>query len=488
MDVKGNKVTVVGLGQTALAAVRLLLREGARPFVTDSSDGPKQTKLRETLEAWDVPCELGGHTHAAFDGAALVIPSPGVPPNAEAIERARAAGAEVVGEMEFAFAYCRSSILAVTGTNGKTTVTELLTALIGACGRHVQLAGNNACPFSAAVMLEPPPEFTVLEVSSYQLETARTFRPWVAAVLNVTPDHLTRHRSIEAYAELKARIFANQRAGDVAVVNYDDPLVRPMADRAQAAVWPFSQQARLPAGLWCDGETIRLGDEALAHVSDTQLRGRHNIQNVLCALSAMRAGGFDWPATLEGLRAFRGVEHRIEYVAEIDGVAFYNDSKSTNVESLRVALESFDGPVVLIAGGRGKGSDYAVLEALIRERVPKMVVLGEDAPKLEQAFATVTDVELVKDMASAVTRTLAAARPGDVVLLSPACASFDMYENFEHRGRVFKQCVHAYAAQHKEKGTRHHETRGNGGIGRRDGARAYRRSGRVQRQRRQKER
>ena len=452
MDVKGKKVTVVGLGETALAAVRLLLREGARPFVTDSSDGPKQRKLREALEAWDVPCELGGHTDAAFDGAALVIPSPGVPPDVEAIERARAAGADVVGEMEFAFPYCRSRLLAVTGTNGKTTVTELLTALIGACGRRVQLAGNNACPFSAAVMLEPPPEFFVLEVSSYQLETARTFRPWVAAVLNVTPDHLARHRSLEAYAAVKACIFANQRHGDVAVVNYDDPLVRPMAGGSQAAVWPFSQQTRLDSGLWCDGETIRLGDEAVAQVTDTRLRGRHNIENVLCALTGMRAGGFDWAATLEGLRAFKGVEHRIEYVAKIDGAAFYNDSKSTNVESLRVALESFDGPVVLIAGGQGKGSDYAVLEGLVRERVRKILVLGEDAPKLEQAFAAFVDVERVEDMASAVTRAAAAARPGDVVLLSPACASFDMYENFEHRGRVFKECVRVNAVHHKEKG------------------------------------
>jgi len=452
MDVKGKKVTVVGLGETALAVVRLLLREGARPFVTDLSDGPKQSKLREALEASDVRCELGGHSRAAFDGAALVIPSPGVPPDVEAIERARAAGADVIGEMEFAFAYSRSRLLAVTGTNGKTTVTELLTALIGACGHRVRLAGNNAYPFSAAVMIEPPPEFIVLEVSSYQLETARSFRPWVAAVLNVTPDHLARHRSIEAYAAVKARVFAKQRAGDVAVVNYDDPLVRPMADGSQASVWPFSQKTRLDSGLWCDGETIRLGNEAVAHVADIQLRGRHNIENVLCALSAMRAGGFDWLATIEGLRAFKGVEHRIEYVAESGGVAFYNDSKSTNVESLRVALESLDGPVVLIAGGRGKGSDYAVLEGLVRERVRKMLVLGEDAPKLEQAFAMVSDVERVKDMASAVARATAAARPGDVVLLSPGCASFDMYENFEHRGRVFKECVRVIALHHKDNG------------------------------------
>jgi len=441
MDVKGKKVAVVGMGETCLALVRLLLRERAHPFVTEAGDNPKIAARRAELEALGVSCEVGGHTDAAFRDAALIIPSPGVPPSIEHVRRAAARGAEVVGEIEFAFPFCRSRILAVTGTNGKTTTTELLRTLVEACGHFVALAGNNAFPFSAAVTLDPQPEFVVLEVSSYQLETAHRFRPWIGAVLNVTPDHLARHGDLDGYAAVKARMFANLQPGDAAVVNHDDPLVRGMAAGSPASVWPFSLEARIENGLWLDGDAIRHGDEVAARVSDTTLPGRHNLQNVLCALTMMRAGGFNWPKTLEGLRAFRGVEHRIEHVARLNDVDFYNDSKSTNIDSLKVALESFDRPIVLIAGGEGKGSDYRVLRDLVRKHVGRMVTIGLDAPKLEDAFGDLVTAERAADMQDAVDRAERAAAAGDVVLLSPACASFDMFDNFEHRGRVFKECV-----------------------------------------------
>jgi UDP-N-acetylmuramoylalanine--D-glutamate ligase len=452
MDVKGKKVMVVGMGRTAEALVRLLLREGADPFVTEIRDDLKIADTRETFDGLGVPYEVGGHTPAAFENAALVVPSPGVSPRMDVIRRAREYGAELTGEMEFAFPFCRSRILAVTGTNGKTTTTELLHALIQACGRSVLLAGNNAFPFSAAVLVDPAPEFIVLEVSSYQLETARRFRPWIAAVLNVSPDHLARHGALEDYAAIKARIFANQRSGDAAVVNYDDPLVLDMAAGTEAAVWPFSLRTRLAHGLWLNGESICFGDAAVAHRSDTRLPGRHNLENVLCALSMMRAGGFDWSGTIIGLRRFQGVEHRIEHVATVGDVAFFNDSKSTNIDSLKVALESFEAPLVLIAGGQGKGSDYRVLRDLVRGRVRKLIVLGEDAPKLEEAFSDLVSTERATDMADAVNRAAAASRAGDVVLLSPACASFDMYDNFEHRGRVFKESVRNYARRKSGEG------------------------------------
>ncbi|NIA15713.1 MAG: UDP-N-acetylmuramoyl-L-alanine--D-glutamate ligase [Nitrospiraceae bacterium] len=444
MDVAGERVAVVGLGATAAAVARLLLREGARPFVTDSADSPKNAACAAELEALGVPYEVGGHTPAAFEDASLVIPSPGVPPGIEAIRRAREAGARVAGEMEFAFPYCRSRIVAVTGTNGKTTTTELLRALIESCGHSVLLAGNNDRPFSAAVLAEPASEYLVLEVSSYQLETACEFHPWAAAVLNVTPDHLARHGDLDTYAALKARIFANQREGDVAAINWDDPRVRGMAGGSPATVCPFSLDTRMEAGMWLDGDALRFGNETVARVSDTKLPGRHNLQNVLCALSLMRAGGFDWEAALAGLRTFEGVEHRIEFVAEIDGVPFYNDSKSTNIDSLKVALESFDQPIVLIAGGEGKGSDYGVLRNLVSKHVCTLVTLGEDAPAFEEAFGGVTATQRASDMDDAVRRAAEAAQPGTVVLLSPACASFDMYDNFEHRGHVFKQAVRDY--------------------------------------------
>jgi UDP-N-acetylmuramoylalanine--D-glutamate ligase len=446
VDVDGKKVTVVGLGRTAVATVRLLLREGAQPFVTDSADGAKQQRWRTELDTLGVPYELGGHTDAAFDGADLVIPSPGVPPTLPCIEAAIERGVDMIGEMAFAFPYCRSRVLAVTGTNGKTTTTELLRFLLESCGHSVILAGNNDSPFSEAVLVDPAPEFIVLEVSSYQLETSRGFRPWMAAVLNITPDHLERHGDLNGYTAVKSRIFANQGPDDVAVINVDDPRVAAMAQECRAAVWPFSLESRPEAGLWLNGHAISHGGQPVADVSDTPLQGRHNLQNVLCALTMMRAGGFDWAKTLSGLREFRGVEHRIEYVATVDGIAFYNDSKSTNVDSLKVAIESFTVPVVLIAGGRGKGSDYGVLRDDVHRHVRRLVTLGEDAPAIEAAFGEVVAFERAGDMADAVTRAAAGAEAGDAVLLSPGCASFDMYENFEERGRDFKRLVSEYAA------------------------------------------
>lgn len=446
MDIRGKKVTVVGLGQTAVSLTELLLSQGACPFVTDHAENEKQRPWRDALEKLNVPCETGGHTDAAFDGASLVIPSPGVPPGIAPIVQAVSAGAEVLGEMEFASRYCRSRVLAVTGTNGKTTTTELLRCLVESAGHSVVLAGNNAFPFSAAVQIEPVPEYIVLEVSSYQLETAKTFRPYMAAVLNVTPDHFARHKTLENYADVKASIFAHQRAGDIAVVNYDDPLVRNMANGSQADIWPFSLESHLSFGVWLDGDIFRFGKEAVATINDTLLRGRHNLQNVACALSMMRAGEFDWAGVLEGLRRFKGVEHRIEYVTTIDGVAYFNDSKSTNIDSLKVALEAFDVPVVLIAGGQGKGADYRVLSELMRRHVRKMITLGEDAPKLEEAFGGTIAFERATDMADAVKCAALAAQAGDAILLSPACASFDMYNSFEHRGAVFKEAVGTFAA------------------------------------------
>ena len=446
LDVEGQKVTIVGLGATAVAVARLLLREGAHPFVTDAADSPKSAACRADLEALGVPYEVGGHTPAAFADAALIIPSPGVPPGIEPIRRARDAGLRVAGEMEFAFPYCRSRILAASGTNGKTTTTELLRVLIESCGHSVSLAGNNDRPFSTAVLADPAPEYVVLEVSSYQLETAHDFHPWAAAVLNVTSDHLARHGDLDTYAMVKSGIFANQVAGDVAAINWDDPRVRHMAEGSPATVCAFSLDTRMDAGMWLDGDTLRFGDEVVAQTADTRLPGRHNLQNVLCALSLMRAGGFDGAGTLAGLRAFEGVEHRIEFVTEIDGVPFYNDSKSTNIDSLKVALESFDQPIVLIAGGEGKGSDYGPLRDLVAGHVSALVTLGKDAPAFEAAFGAVTATQRASDMDDAVRRAAQAAEPGNIVLLSPACASFDLYNNFEHRGRVFKQAVRDYHA------------------------------------------
>ncbi len=440
MDLQGKRVTVVGMGRTSVALARLLVREGACPFVTEENASAKLEPFKAELEALGVSFETGGHTEAAFADAALVIPSPGVSPNLAPIRAAVERGAELMGEMELASRYCAAPIIAVTGTNGKTTTTELLRSLIAGCGYRVTLAGNNALPFSAAVLEPGQPDYVVLEVSSYQLETIKAFRPWIGCVLNVTPDHLARHGTVENYAAAKSRMFENQGAGDVAVVNHDDAFAREMGCGGPLRL-PFSLKERISDGLWIDQGLIRHGDAIIAKTSDTILPGRHNLENVLAALAAMRAGGFDGEKTLEQLRVFRGVEHRIEWVGEWDGVTWYNDSKSTNLDSLRVALESFDRPVVLIAGGEGKGGDYGILRELVAEHVVEVITIGQDAPLIEAAFRDAVPVRRAPDMEDAVLRARAAARPGQAVLLSPGCASFDMFDDFEHRGRVFKDCV-----------------------------------------------
>ena len=443
MDVKNKKVTVAGLGRTSLALVRLLLREGAMPYVTDASNIAALQPLKEELEELGVPYECGGHSARAFGGAALVIPSPGVPPAIEPIRRAVAAGARCISEMEFAYAYCRSKIIAVTGTNGKTTTTELIRSMLEACGRTVLLAGNNASPFSEAVMVDPAPEYIVLEVSSYQLELIETFHPWIGVLLNVSEDHLARHRTMELYAAAKAKLFAHQIPGEFAIVNADDPVCRRIAETLGPQVLRFSLSQQLDAGLWLDGDDIRNGGDAVAEARDTRLPGRHNLENALAALTAMSAGGFDWAAVLEGLRSFEGVEHRLERVASIDGVDYINDSKSTNLDSLKVALESFDAPVVLIAGGRGKGGDYAELRGTVAERVSTLITIGEDASRIEEAFAGAIPALRATGMDDAVAKAAEVAPEGGTVLLSPACASFDMYSDFEERGRDFKRAVNA---------------------------------------------
>jgi len=445
VDVQGKKVTVVGIGRTAVSLARLLIREGAEPFLTDAKSALELADYTIELDAMGVPYETGGHTDRAFDRAAVVVPSPGVPPALECIRRAQESGAEVISELEFSFPHCKSRILAVTGTNGKTTTTELLRHLVGACGHDVVLAGNNNTPFSTAVLNDSQPPFIVLEISSYQLELIQTFRPWIATVLNISPDHLARHGSVEAYAAAKARIFACQDETDSAAINVDDPVVRAMEKSARATLWHYSLLEKVERGLWLRGDAIYLGDLHVADTSDTLLPGRHNLQNVLAALTMLYAGGFDWDDTIAGLRTFRGVEHRIEYVMTIEDVDYFNDSKSTNIDSLRVALESFTKPVVLIAGGRGKGADYAPLRALVQKHVKHLVCIGEDTTLLETAFGDIVTHARASSMADAVAAAAESAKPGDAVLLSPACASFDMFNNFEHRGTVFKESVRRHA-------------------------------------------
>lgn len=447
MDLRDKKAVVAGMGRSAMAAVRLLLREGAVPVVSDCKDAESLAEHCGVLAELGVSYETGGHSDAFFGDADLAVISPGVPASIGPLSALRARGVPVISELELGWRFCGSQVLAVTGTNGKTTTTELLKAMLTACGHTVGLAGNNDLPLSQAVLEEPAPKYMVLEVSSYQLEAVERFHPWIAAVLNVTPDHLGRHGTMETYAETKARIFAQQTWGDTGVVNLDDPYVAKMALPETARRVGFSLSQWSVDGLWQDGKHFLAGDKVVGELADNPLPGAHNLSNVLAALAMMRAGGFDRDGVLRGLRTFQGVEHRIEFTGEYEGVAYYNDSKSTNIDSLRVALESFGCPIVLIAGGRGKGSSYDGLRDLVKQHVARLVTLGEDAALMEQAFGDLAPYQRAESMAEAVALARAGAQPGQAVLLSPGCASFDMYRNFEERGRHFKACVRELFAQ-----------------------------------------
>jgi len=431
------------MGRSTTAAARLLLHRGARPFITESADGPKIDPWRAQCLEMGVPFEVGGHSMDAFEGAEMVITSPVVPVAADFLAPMRVRGIPIIGELELAARFCRSRIIALTGTNGKTTATELLRAMIAACGHTVDLAGNNDRPLSLVALPDEQPEFVVVEASSYQLETADTFHPWIAAVLNVTPDHLKRHGTMEGYAAAKAHIFRRQGPGDIAVVNADDSFTRAMEAPADVERIEFSLSREAPVDAWMADDGFYLRGGRIAKTGDNPLPGRHNAENVLCALAMLAAGGFDRAGLAAGLRAFQGVEHRIEHVLQDNGVDWYNDSKSTNVDSLRVALESFARPIVLIAGGQAKESDYRVIRDLFAVHVKHMVAIGDDAPKFADAYGDLSPWERAADMDDAVARARRAAAAGDVVLLSPGCASFDWYGNFEERGRDFKRAVHA---------------------------------------------
>ncbi len=445
MELEGKRITLVGLGRSSVAAARLVIRHGATPFITEQGDNRALAPWLEQCRHYAIPFETGGHSDSAFSRPDMIVLSPGVPLEAACLEQARRRRIAMMGELELAWRFCRAKALAVTGTNGKTTVCTLVHAMLTACGHTVALAGNNDTPLSRVVMDDMQPDYVVLEVSSYQLETTDRFHPCIAAVLNITPDHLGRHGSMDNYAAMKARLFQNLEIGDATIRNADDTLVMALPVPETPTHYYFSLRCPAPNTWYVDDSAVFFGERQVAWCADNPLPGEHNMANVLAAMAMMHAGGFDLDAVVGALRAFPGVEHRIERVMSLDGVDYYNDSKSTNVDSLRVALESFTRPIVLIAGGRGKGSDYRTLRPLVTARVKRLIVFGEDGPQLESAYSDCVPVECAASMMDAVRRARRACTPGDVALLSPACASFDMYDNFEARGKDFKDCLRRLA-------------------------------------------
>jgi UDP-N-acetylmuramoylalanine--D-glutamate ligase len=433
-----------------VAAARLLAQAGARVVATDTKSVDALGDEVRQLSADGVTLQVGAVHADAARQAELVVVSPGVPLDSPQVAPARAAGVPVVGELELAWRVMESETLAITGTNGKTTTTALTGALLAEQARPVLVGGNIGTPLAVHALSFPPDGLVVCEVSSFQLETIDTFHPRVGAVLNVTPDHLDRHGTFAAYLEAKARIFTNQTRADCAVLNADDDGSRALAACTHARVVWFSRRQSLDHGVFVrEGWVVaKLNDtaEQICPLSEISLRGAHNVENVLAAVACALWTGLAPETIRRGVARFRAVAHRIELVRDLQGVQYYNDSKGTNVASTIKALESFTEPVVLIAGGLGKGQDWAPLADAARGRVTHALVIGQDAPKIAAALSEAgIPVTGTASLEGAVQAARALAQAGDVVLLSPACASFDMFRNFEHRGDVFKTLVNELA-------------------------------------------
>lgn len=446
-DVRDKKFSVIGAARSGLAVARLLAGAGARVFVSESAARPA---AQEELQRLQIPCEFGGHTARLLDTEVLVL-SPGVPSSAPPVRDALAHGITVVSELEAASWFSPGPIIAITGTNGKTTTTTLAGRMFEDARKPAVVGGNIGTAFADIVTTMTADHTAVLEVSSFQLDHVASFHPKVAVLLNITPDHLDRYEhSMDLYIRSKCRVFANQSAGDMLIYNADDDVtvgaVRQYVP-AGVTLLPFSAHATLSTGAWVADGVMTTGingaQTAVIPVQEISIRGTHNLYNAMAATLAAQAAGISAASIRATLKNFKGVEHRLEHVRVLDGVTYVNDSKATNVDSVWYALQSFTAPLVVLIGGRDKGNDYGRLNDLVRKNCRAVIAIGESAEKVVTAFGGIVPVDRAATMPEAVQKARARAQQGDIVLLSPACASFDWFDNYEHRGKVFKEIVHA---------------------------------------------
>jgi UDP-N-acetylmuramoylalanine--D-glutamate ligase len=449
MEVKGKRVLVVGLGKSGVASALFLESRGARVTV---SDAKSEEQLRSEIPALldrGITVETGKHGERTFRDQDLIVVSPGVPGDVSALQHARRLGIPVIGEIELTARFLQGNIVAITGSNGKTTTTTLTGEIIASGGRKTLVGGNIGTPAITFVEHSSADTWVVLEISSFQLESIETFRPHISAILNITPDHLDRHGSMENYIAAKKRIFENQAASDYAVLNADNEITRGLAEGLKPQVLWFSRQHSVERGAFVVGGTVvyRDGVEVeIMPVSEIALKGSHNVENVLAAVAIGMAAGVEPAAIRRAVKDFHAVEHRLEYVATLRGVQYYNDSKATNVDATIKALQSFPANIHLIMGGKDKGSDYGELRELIAERVKRVYTIGAAAAKIESQIGSAVPVTSAQTLESAVRKAADLAVGGDIVLLAPACASFDQFPSYEHRGRVFKELVQSLAA------------------------------------------
>jgi len=446
-DFQGKRVLVVGLARTGEVVSLFAAGYGAAVTATDQKPESELVATAEKLRAAGVKLELGGHTPETFLDKDLIVLSPGVPANLPLLMHARAIGIPVWSEIELAWRFLRGKLVAITGSNGKTTTTALVAHILKTAGIPTLVGGNIGMPLLALVESSTDTTVTVAEVSSFQLEAIEAFRPEVGVLLNLTPDHLDRHASFEEYAAAKMRLLENQLERDAAVLNADDPEVTKRMPSKGQFFW-FSRQKRVAAGAFLrDGQIVfrHDGDEiTVARRDEISLRGEHNVENVLAACAAAYLAGAEPSAIASGVKSFRAVEHRLEFVAEIGGVEFFNDSKATNVDAALKAIEAFPGPLIVILGGKDKGSPYTPLVEPLRRRARMAVLIGAAADRIAADLGEAVPYVHAGTLDRAVQLAMSGAQTGDTVLLAPACSSFDQFENYEHRGRAFKDLVHNF--------------------------------------------
>ncbi|MBI4853527.1 MAG: UDP-N-acetylmuramoyl-L-alanine--D-glutamate ligase [Acidobacteria bacterium] len=447
MQLSGKQVTVIGMAKSGLAAAEFLAAQGAKVLVSDAKAKETLQKEIDFLLSKNIAVETGSNSDKAVLDTDLIVVSPGVPLDIVPLKKAREAGKKIIGEIELAARFLKGKIVGITGSNGKTTTTSLTGKVLKDSGFYTQVGGNIGTPLISLVETSCDNGLTVVELSSFQLEATEKLHLKVAAILNITPNHLDRYASFEDYREAKRRIFLNQQEDDFAVLNFEDRLVSLMADSTPAEKFFFSAKQELPVGVFLQKDEIiyrnKQGQEKvlLNPSKDVQLRGAHNLENVMVALSIGIALNASTEAMRKGISLFQGIEHRLEPVAKINGVEFINDSKATSVDAAIKALEAFPGNLIVILGGKDKGSDYSPLRPLIAQRVKHLILIGAASDKIEASLNGICPIHRASTMGNAVEIGLTIATSGDTVLLAPACSSYDMFNNFEERGQVFKSEV-----------------------------------------------
>jgi UDP-N-acetylmuramoylalanine--D-glutamate ligase len=445
----GKQAVVAGMARTGMAAAEFLAQQGATVTVSEIKTEGELRTASELLRSLGVKVELGKHSLETFLSGDLIVLSPGVNPTISPLEKARDKGIPIVSEVELASWFLNKPLIAVTGTNGKSTTTAVIGHILSSWGKRVFVGGNIGIPLTTYLLHGEETDYIVAEISSFQLEGISSFRPWIALLLNLGEDHLERHPTLASYVAVKARIFLNQGPKDWAVVNTDDATVKSLCPQIRAQILSFGRDKSKARGVWLeDKDTIvyrKKGGEENFSLERVRLKGMHNRENIMAAIGAATICGVPHNIIQESLDSFKGLEHRIELVGEWGKISVYNDSKATNVASAITALQSLEGPIILIAGGRDKGSSYSPMRSIIKERVKALILMGEAKEKMQTAFQDLVPIHLVDDMKEGVRVAWRLAQAGDTILLSPACSSFDMFQDYQDRGRTFKKMINTVA-------------------------------------------